>query len=264
MTTRAQGWFVSLNDGRAFAFTDHDENITIGPVTYLSSIGFVPSAIDRNTELTAANQQLSGIIDNDLITQADLRSGAWDGARVDIIEIDWKTETQLRKLMSGFLGEVSLIGIEYSVVLNSIESELQKPIGRTVKLKCDADLGDSRCGLVITPEATTVTTVNSLLSFDDSALAEPDSIYNGGKIEWLTGNNAGTTFDVKRFTAGLNTVQLYEPVPYPIQVGDTANIYQGCDKTIETCRDIFANAVRFKGFPYLPGVRAVIGGTVKD
>ena len=208
MTTRAQCWFVSLDDGRTFAFTDHDEDITIGPVTYLSSIGFIPSAIDRNTELSAANQQLSGIIDNDLITQSDLRSGAWDGARVDIIEVDWQTSVQLRKLMSGFLGEGSVVGLAYSVGLNRSESELQKPRGRTVKLRCDADLGDSRCGVTLTPDATTVTTVNSLLSFDDSALVKPDGLYNSGKIEWLTGANAGTTFDVKLYTSGLNTVQM--------------------------------------------------------
>ena len=260
MTTLAQCWKVTREDAQVFAFTDHDENLTVGGVDYLSAIGFIPSAIDRNTELTSANQTLTGIIDSVDITDADLRSGKWDGARIDIIEVDWKTETQQRILMSGFLGDVELAGKRYTSTLNSLESELKKPIGRTVQLRCDANLGDSRCKYALTADALTVTTVNSDLSFDDVGLGNPNNFYNSGRIEWLTGANAGTVFDVKLYTSP--TVDLYEPTPYPIEVGDTANIYRGCDKTIETCRDTFANAVNFKGFPYLPGVRAILGGTV--
>jgi len=263
VTTNAQCWKVTRTDSVEFAFTDHDENLTIGGTTYLSAIGFVPSAIERNTELQTANQSVKGIIDDDNIKVEDMRSGKWDGARIEIIEADWKTETELRDLMTGFLGEVDIQGEQYLSVLHSIESELAKPIGRTVQLRCDADLGDSRCKYVLTSDPLTVTAVNSNLSFVDIGLSATDGYYNSGRVEWLSGNNAGTVFDVKRYVELGDTVELYEPTPFPIEVGDTANIYQGCDKTIETCRDTFSNAANFKGFPNLPGVRAILGGTVK-
>ena len=262
MTTRAQCWKVTRTDAQVFAFTDHDEDLTVGGVTYLSSIGFVPSAIERNTELTTANQTLSGIIDNATITPGDLRSGKWDSARVEIIEADWKTETKLRTLLVGHLGSVDIVGEQYSAVLNSIEAELQKPIGRTVQLRCDANLGDTRCQFALTPESTTVTLVNSNLSFVDTALVQTDARYNGGKLVWTSGLNVGLTFDVKRYQSAGTIVELYEPTPYEINIGDTADIYQGCDKTIDTCRDTFANIENFRGFPYLPGVRAILGGRV--
>ena len=35
---------------------------------------------------------------------------------------------------------------------------------------------------------------------------------------------------------------------------------QSCDKRFETCRDVFANAVNFRGFPHLPGQDFVLSG----
>ena len=117
-------------------------------------------------------------------------------------------------------------------------------------------------GYTLTPDSLTVVAVNSRLSFTDTSLTAADGHYNGGKITWLTGDNSGLTFDVKRYQSVTDTVELYEPTPYAIQTGDTANIYQGCDKTLETCRDDFSNIVNFQGFSYLPGIKDLIGGNV--
>ena len=35
-------------------------------------------------------------------------------------------------------------------------------------------------------------------------------------------------------------------------------IRAGCDKRLETCRDRFANALNFRGFPNIPGQDAVL------
>ena len=199
MTTLAQCWKVTRTDTTVFAFTDHDSDLVIGGTTYKSAIGFAPSAIERSTELKTDNQVLSGIIDSVDISTADLRTGKWDGARVEIIEVDWNALTSERTLLVGFLGEVKISGNQYFATLNSLESELQKPIGRTVQLRCDADLGDTRCGYSLTSDSVSVVAVNSRLSFTDTALTATDGYYNGGKIIWLTGDNSGLTFDVKRY-----------------------------------------------------------------
>ena len=101
MTTLAAGWKVTREDTTVFAFTDHDEDSTVGGVTYKSAIGFVPSAIERTTELKSDNQVMRGIIDSVDITSADLRTGKWDGARVEIIEFNW-----LHRQRSGFDGRI--------------------------------------------------------------------------------------------------------------------------------------------------------------
>ena len=63
MTTLAQCWKVTRTDTTVFAFTDHDADLTVGGVTYKIAIGFVPSAIERSTELNTDNQTLTGLID---------------------------------------------------------------------------------------------------------------------------------------------------------------------------------------------------------
>ena len=262
MTAIAQCWKVTRTDATVFAFTDHDVDLTVGGVLYESAIGFVPSAIERGTTLAADNQELSGLIDSDSITAADLRTGKWDGARVEIIEVDWTTETKLRTVVKGFLGQVEIADNQYSATLTSLEAELAKPVGRTVALRCDADLGDTRCGYSLSADTGSVTTVVSRLSVQDSALTAADGHYNGGKVTFTSGGNNGLTADIKRYVAATDTVELFEPLPYDLQIGDTFNVYQGCDKTMETCRDTFSNLDNFRGFPHLPGVKDMVGGSV--
>ena len=152
---------------------------------------------------------------------------------------------------------------QYTATLTSLESELQKPIGRTIALRCDADLGDTRCGYSLSADSATVTVVNSDLSFTATSLTAADGAYNGGKVTFTTGAaNAGLTFDVKRYIAATDTVELYEPTPYTIVPTDPFDIYLGCDKTLETCRDTYSNVVNFRGFPHLPGVKEIVAGTV--
>jgi len=86
----------------------------------------------------------------------------------------------------------------------------------------------------------------------------PDDSLNGGVVFWLTGDNAGRGMEVKDFVAddGITITQdlsLFLQMPFDIAIGDIATVYRGCDKSRATCRDIFANASRFGGFPDIPG-----------
>lgn len=264
-TTIATGWKVTLRDARIFAFTDHDVDATVDGVLYKSAIGYVPSAIEQTTDLQANNQTLTGLIDSVDITDGDLLSGAWDGARVEIIEFDWANPAAgaLRVLLVGFLGALQLSGRAYSAELQSLESELAKPIGRTVQLRCDADLGDTRCGVTLTSDSATVTAVTDRMTFTAAALVAADGYYQHGAVTWTSGANNGFVMDVRRYLQSGGAVELAEPMPGDIQIGDTFTISRGCDKTLETCRDTFANAINFRGFPHLPGVTDLIAGTTQ-
>lgn len=264
MTTLATCWKLTRKDAAIFAFTDHDLDLTVSGTTYESAVGFVPSAVERSTELQADNQVLTGIIDSSTLSAAELRTGKFEGARVEVIEVDWTTQAKVRTLYAGFLGKVDIVGNQYSATALSLESELVKSIGRIVGLRCDADLGDARCGFSLTSDSLSVTSVASRLSFVDTALTAADGYYANGKVTWLTGSNAGLTFDIKRYIAATDTIELFEPTPYAIQVGDTGNLFRGCDKTIETCRDSFSNLNNFRGFPYLPGVKDLVSGNASE
>jgi uncharacterized phage protein (TIGR02218 family) len=48
-------------------------------------------------------------------------------------------------------------------------------------------------------------------------------------------------------------LSLWQAMPEPVASGDTFIVTAGCDKTLATCRDRFANSENFRGFPHIPG-----------
>ena len=262
-TTLATCWKLTRRDATVEGFTDHDSDIVTDGVTYKSAVGFVPSSVERNTDLTANNQQLIGIIDATDLDRDDLRNGAYTGARVVIFTVDWTSPASgpVSILLVGHLGDMQIDGDQYTAELLSLENELAKPALRTFSLRCDADLGDSRCGYSLSADTGTVTAqITTGRVFTDTSRSEADDYYNGGKVTFTSGANNGRSMDVKKYTLATGRVELYEPLPDTIAGGDTYSITRGCDKTFETCKDVFSNAVNFRGFPHVPGVSDLVSG----
>ena len=80
-----------------------------------------------------------------------MRTGKWDGARVEIIEVDWSALTSERHCLSGSLVLLSSSGNQYNATLNSMEIGVTKA-DRTHYAICDVmqTFGDSRCGYALT------------------------------------------------------------------------------------------------------------------
>ena len=54
------------------------------------------------------------------------------------------------------------------------------------------------------------------------------------------------------------TITLLEALVRAIGLGDGFVIRAGCDKRLKTCRDRYANALNFRGFPNILGQDAVL------
>lgn len=78
--------------------------------------------------------------------------------------------------------------------------------------------------------------------------------FDYGLVTWATtsAGNDNYQMEVKSYSSG--TVTLAEPMPYAISIGDVFSIAPGCDKTLETCRDVFDNIVNMRAEPYIPGI----------
>ncbi|MFY9342228.1 MAG: DUF2163 domain-containing protein [Planctomycetota bacterium] len=63
---------------------------------------------------------------------------------------------------------------------------------------------------------------------------------------------------VMGYTASTREVQLLIPVPADIVAGDSGYWTVGCDGLLSTCRDKFANQLRFGGDPFAPSTTAII------
>ena len=67
----------------------------------------------------------------------------------------------------------------------------------------------------------------------------------------MSGASAGVASPIVDVGAGW--VRLREPPPFALVAGAAAELHEGCDKRLETCRDRFANVPNFRGEPHLPG-----------
>ena len=76
------------------------------------------------------------------------------------------------------------------------------------------------------------------------------STYVGGTIRWLTGKNAGRIVEILGYGGG--TVTLFEAMSYPIEVGDTFIIAQGCDGSLARCK-LYDNVINRRAEDYIPG-----------
>lgn len=258
-TTTATLFRITRTDAQVFGFTSHDQDIVYGGVTYSASAGYTRTAISGDAGLAADSVDIEGVLDI-TVTEADILAGLWDHARLDMLLIDWADQTEVATLKSGWLGEITTGTTGFKAELMGLTSALAQNVTELTSPTCRADLGDTRCGksLAAFTFAGTVTSATDRRVFV-SDLANADGYFIGGEVTWSTGANAGLTMEVKTSLA-TGAVTLFLPMPYDIAAGDTFSAVTGCDKTIATCVAKFANAVNFRGEPYLPGTHFLIKG----
>jgi hypothetical protein len=87
-------------------------------------------------------------------------------------------------------------------------------------------------------------------------LASEDYYYYQGELKITGGDNNGQRRMILNLEDGIVTVAW--PFTYDVELGDTYELYPGCDKKPETCKDKFNNLANFKGFPYIPKVEETI------
>ncbi|MDD3029978.1 MAG: DUF2163 domain-containing protein [Alphaproteobacteria bacterium] len=261
LTTLATLVKITRTDGTALGFTTHDRDIVLDDVTYKACSALTPSSIESRAGLAVDNLEATGILDSDAISDADVKAGRYDFARVDVFVCNWADTSQgAMQLRRGWLGQVTLLNGAYVAELRGLHDLLQQPVGSYYTPECRFDLGDGSCGVDCTALASlgTVTSVTDVAAFADTAQTADDGVYAYGKLTWTSGANAGTSIEVKVWDAATHTFTLWLPMAGAIEVGDAYTVLPGCDKKFSTCRDTFSNGANFGGFPYVPGVGNIL------
>lgn len=256
VTTIATCWKVTRTDSTVLGFTDHDTDIVYSSVTYYASTGFTPTSLSGRADLSVDNLEVDGVLDSSFITEDDLRNGLYDYATVEVFQINYNSIADgIIKMRKGKIGEVTINRGQFIAELRGLLQHLQQVVGEVYSVTCRADLGDSRCGvnLATYTYSGTVTDVTSNLVFSDSVVSQNDDYYNFGLLTWLTGSNAGLSIEIRDFVSATGTFSLYEYMQNDILVGDTFEVYAGCDKKLSTCLNKFNNVLNFRGEPYVPG-----------
>lgn len=180
-------WKLVRKDGEIVCLTDHDRAVEWQGRVHEPGIAVESGRFDTAGGLKPGRSAGAGALSSEAITEADLAAGLWNGTRVTVYRVDWELPEYGVLVWTGYLSEITHHETGFEAELVSLKADLERPVGRIYSRRCDARLGDERCG--------------------------------------LTGVDG-----------------------------------QSCDKRFETCRDVYANAVNFRGFPHMPGPDALIAG----
>jgi uncharacterized phage protein (TIGR02218 family) len=258
---------LKRKDGQILAFTEHDQNITFdagdgdGSQVYKAAQGYTRTAVSSESGLEVDNVDLEGLLAAGGLELEDVRAGLYDGATALFFLVNWRDLSMGKiTLRKGRLGKVTPRGGRYTAELQGLADRLARgEILETWSPGCRADLGDDRCQADLTglSYAGVVSAVASRSRFTASAFvcapAATDSTYlDGGVLTWTSGNNNGSSIEVRTYTHGTKVFILPVPLPYALQVGDGFTVQVGCDKKFTTCKNRFDNAVNFRGEPHVP------------
>tara|TARA_R110000868_G_scaffold322583_2_gene583534 strand:+ start:4480 stop:5124 length:645 start_codon:yes stop_codon:yes gene_type:complete len=147
VTTHAWCWRVARGDGAVFGFTDHDRDLVFDGATYRAGSGFGGEGAECRLGLAPSQDDLAGALDNDVLTEADLAAGLWAGARVESWRVDWSDTGQRVMTAVGELGEIRRLDGRFEAELLGLPHRLERVTGRVFTRRCDAVLGDARCGV---------------------------------------------------------------------------------------------------------------------
>jgi uncharacterized phage protein (TIGR02218 family) len=99
-------WVIRRRDLVTIGFTDHDEDVVVNGVICLSTTGITTTKFAQSLGLDADDLEVEGVIDNDQLTEADIRGGVYDDAMVDLYIVNWSAPTEFMHLGHGTLGAV--------------------------------------------------------------------------------------------------------------------------------------------------------------
>ena len=263
-TTLCWCWKIVRNDGAVLGFTDHDVAVTFDGVTYEAVTGFTASEVQSTLGLAVDNLTVLGALSSNTLNDSDLAAGLYDNAEIEIWRVNWATPDMRVLMRKGNLGEVKRGKTAFQAEVRGLAHLLNQPVGRAYGYSCDADLGDARCTINLTDPlyrgVGTVSTIADQRRFTVSGLdAFADAWFSGGKLTWTSGANANRAMEVKRHgvVGARVSIELWQQMSESIAPGDVFLITAGCDKQFTTCKAKFANAMNFRGFPYMPGNDAV-------
>lgn len=254
LTTMALCWRLDRRDGVALGFTSHDRDLTIGGLVYRAAPGMVPSAISLSDGLEVDTLDVSGALSHDAIRTDDLATGRWDGAGVRLFAVDWSDpESERLPLARGELGDVETRDGAFTAELAGPTALLERPVVEYTSPECRAELGDRRCrvDLAARRRLVRVAEVADAVTIRVTDTAAGADLYAYGRLRWIDGANAGLASAI--LSSEGDWLTLREPPFAPVATGVLVEIGEGCDKSLATCAGRFANAINFRGEPWLPG-----------
>ncbi len=253
-------WKIELEDGTLLGFTNHDEDLLLDGLSYLSHPSLDTPIIEQTLGFNVDSVDAMGIIDSDIITVADLRTGRYHNAKITLMMVNWVNPEQSLFLMQGHVANISEKDDQFIFEIRQITDALEVKKGRFFSHMCDAKLGDDRCGVDITDARYAATaTISEVISnnrFFVTGLEDYASGWFANGVAILdeeTSAKQQQAIAEHKLVNGQTQLALWTPLPLPLTSGDQLHIIAGCDKKFSSCKQKFSNHYNFQGFPHIPG-----------
>lgn len=223
----------------------YDDNSGDGEIAYCARYGFDPSAIAASAGTAIDNAEFTALLgvpdayDAWGITDEMIDSGYLDGARFIQYMVDYSQLVPGRhiEVHSGKLGQMRVPrkGMVIGECRDRMQQLAQHSVCQKDSLTCRNTLGVNKNGVGCFADVDaewvtfTVTSVSEAdREFASDELTQGDDHFVPGKVEWLTGDNAGRGAEVEEFAGGV--VSLAHITRGLIHVGDTGRIRPDCTK----------------------------------
>jgi len=251
LDTVATFWRIYRRDGVALGFTSHDRDLVFGGVRHMAAPGMIPAAVRLTSDLANDSAEVEGALSHEAIREEELAAGLFDEAAIAIGAVDWLT-LEHATLYTGEIGRIEDDRRQFAAELRSAKSLLERDLVPRTSPTCRAAFCGPGCGL----SPVRFTHHHHLTTIDlDGNRVEVQGIagelFVDGRLRFLAGPQTGIAFGV--IAAAGAWLVLDRPLVAGTPPGTRIELREGCDHTIATCAARFANAINFRGEPFLPG-----------
>lgn len=225
----------------------------ISELVYQAIIGAQPSTLVFGSDLSIDGGDATSLLpEYDFpISEADIVAGAYDFARFTLYKVNYRNLAAGHEVVAhGTLGRFTVNddGLSFTKELRGLTQQLKQSLTEKWSLGCRATFGSQPGGPDRYPcmfDADTLWEegeVESVGLENTRTLVTSglDPAYGGapGMLRWLTGRNAGRTYEVEEFEddEGEQTIGLAFPTMFPIEAGDTFEFRDDCPKTPDACK----------------------------
>jgi uncharacterized phage protein (TIGR02218 family) len=259
-TTLATCWKLVGSDGVVLGFTDHDRALSFGGTDFVPAHGLDGGEVPARLGAQVETAVVLGVLNAEAISEDDILLGRYDGAVVETWRVNWADVGQRVRLRSDTIGEIIREDGMFRAELRSAQQGLNATRGRIYQGLCDAVVGDARCGVDLDDSAFRGFATVAGIEDDHRVVVAGlggfgEGWFGFGTAHWTDGRRSGLRDGVvthQRVAAG-DVLAFGVAVGDWVVVGDTLEVTAGCDRRFATCREKFANAVNFRGFPHIPG-----------
>lgn len=250
-------------DGLVLGFTDHDQPIVFGGVTYVASSSYNRFNLAETADGDNKNSELVGAIDS-VITRADLEARLYDYAQFQLSLVNWANLGMGSMILAtGSFGPITIEEYQFRVEIRGLGYPLNDIGGEICGPACRTDFGSPLCapggvldsGVTINSllQTGTVVSTDGIKTIVFSGLTNPLKP-DGGNLTFASGSNNFLSAQIKTIDWATSTITL-EPgalLLAAIAPGDTFKYMPGCDFTGFTCSTVYQNKKNFQGEDQAP------------